>query len=263
MPLLSIITINLNNAIGLQRTIESVVSQYFKDFEFIVIDGLSSDGSLDIVKHYSSKINISVSELDNGIYDAMNKGAKLAGGKYLLFLNSGDWLTNKNVLADLFKNVPDANILYGDVIYVYPNKKLRYKKQPRFISIEYLLHKTILHPAAFIERNFFFKCGEYNLNCKIAADYSFFLNAVIVQSASTFYLNKAVSFHSFDGVSSRQENFIKINNERSLIQKEYFSQEEIANAQSKMHHKKNFFQRLTSFLIERWLMLHYKLFSHR
>ena len=87
---LSIVTINYNDAIGLERTIQSVITQTFKDFEYIIIDGNSTDGSKEIIKKYSEKIQVAISEPDTGIYNAMNKGAALAKGEYLLFLNSGD-----------------------------------------------------------------------------------------------------------------------------------------------------------------------------
>ncbi|MDR2910496.1 MAG: glycosyltransferase [Bacteroidales bacterium] len=93
---LSIITINLNNVAGLQKTIESVVKQTFTDYEYIVIDGGSTDGSADIIKQHANKITYWVSEPDKGIYNAMNKGIRVAKGEYCLFLNSGDWLINSN-----------------------------------------------------------------------------------------------------------------------------------------------------------------------
>jgi len=111
-PKLSIITVNLNNAEGLRKTIESVVTQTFTDFEYIIIDGGSTDGSVEIIKLYADKITYWVSEPDKGIYNGMNKGIMVAKGEYCQFLNSGDWLVNENVLKEVFA---DVDIVYGDL----------------------------------------------------------------------------------------------------------------------------------------------------
>ncbi|MFT4805390.1 MAG: glycosyltransferase involved in cell wall biosynthesis, partial [Psychroserpens sp.] len=104
---LSIITINFNNAVGLKKTIESVVNQTSNDFEYIVIDGGSNDGSVDVIKEYEAKVSYWVSEVDKGIYHAMNKGILLAKGDYLEFLNSGDILVNETVIQ---KIIPELNV---------------------------------------------------------------------------------------------------------------------------------------------------------
>ncbi len=104
MKKVSVITINYNNAQGLQKTIDSVISQTFKDYEFIIIDGGSTDESVDIIRKNSGKISYWVSEKDGGIYNAQNKGAKKASGEYCLFLNSGDFLMDSQTLEKVFKN---------------------------------------------------------------------------------------------------------------------------------------------------------------
>jgi len=116
MTTLSIISINLNNVAGLQKTIESVWPQTFTDYEYIIIDGGSTDGSIDIIKKYSDKITYWISEKDNGIYHAMNKGIEVAKGDYCLFLNSGDWLVDKKILENVFSNNHSEDILYGDMM---------------------------------------------------------------------------------------------------------------------------------------------------
>ena len=103
MPQLSIITINYNNLAGLQKTFESVFNQTFQDFEYIVIDGGSTDGSKELIEQYHDKIDYWVSEPDSGIYNAMNKGIVRANGEYLQFLNSGDSLLGENILKNVFK----------------------------------------------------------------------------------------------------------------------------------------------------------------
>src|SRR4030043_464009 len=126
MPHLSIITINLNNAAGLRQTIESVINQTFSDYEYIIIDGGSTDGSVDVIKEYASKLRYWITEPDTGIYNAMNKGIMQAKGEYFQFLNSGDWFLNETILQKLFSVDHNADILYGDEYWVYKNgiKKL-------------------------------------------------------------------------------------------------------------------------------------------
>ena len=112
---LSIITINRNNAQGLRKTIESVISQTFTDFEYLIIDGASTDGSTDVIKQYEDKITYWISEPDKGIYNAMNKGILKAVGAYCLFLNSGDALSKDSILSDVFNKEYNSDILCGYV----------------------------------------------------------------------------------------------------------------------------------------------------
>ena len=135
---LSIITINYNNCDGLKRTIDSVVSQTFTDYEWIVIDGGSNDGSFELIEKYQKHFTYWVSEPDSGIYQAMNKGIAHANGDWYIFLNSGDWLFNNEVLSMVFSSNHDANILYGDVMYHWPDKRgLELEKKPETLSLYY------------------------------------------------------------------------------------------------------------------------------
>jgi acetyltransferase-like isoleucine patch superfamily enzyme len=128
---LSIITINRNNAAGLRKTIESVVSQTYTDFEYIIIDGASTDDSVNIIKEYAEATLPCgeglgerlywVSEPDKGIYNAMNKGILKANGEYCLFLNSGDWLYDNDVLNDVFSISPTEDIVYGNDVFIGAN----------------------------------------------------------------------------------------------------------------------------------------------
>ena len=111
---LSVITINMNNRKGLERTIKSVVCQIFADFEYIVIDGASVDGSADVIREYADKIHYWISEPDTGIYNAMNKGILQAKGDYCLFLNSGDALYTTTVLEEVFNQNFSEDIIIGN-----------------------------------------------------------------------------------------------------------------------------------------------------
>jgi glycosyltransferase involved in cell wall biosynthesis len=112
---LSVITINYNNCDGLRKTIESVVSQTFTDFEYIIIDGGSTDGSVDVIKEYAGRIDYWVSERDRGCYHAMNKGVKVAQGEYVIFMNSGDSFYTNDVIDAFVKENPTEDVLCGDM----------------------------------------------------------------------------------------------------------------------------------------------------
>src|SRR3569832_2355471 len=113
-PRLTVITIVFNDARHIERTMLSILGQKYPDIEYIIVDGLSTDGTLDIVKKYSDSINKLVSEKDEGIYDAMNKGLALATGDYVLFMNSGDEFYDKNTVADVLASGDNADIYYGE-----------------------------------------------------------------------------------------------------------------------------------------------------
>ena len=118
MKQISIITINYNNASGLEKTIRSVVEQTYNEYEYIIIDGASSDKSKEVIQEYQRYIDFWCSEKDSGIYNAMNKGIQKASGEYLLFLNSGDVLNNSAVLADIHGFLSGEDFVYGDLVFV-------------------------------------------------------------------------------------------------------------------------------------------------
>lgn len=151
---LSIITVNLNNRDGLQRTIDSVVSQTFTDYEWIVIDGGSTDGSRELIEQYSDHFAYWCSEPDKGIYNAMNKGIAHAKGDWLQFLNSGDWLYSADTLSIVFSKQSESDIMYGDAIYCWGDKQVL-KKFPQTVSLYSLITSSINHQTCFIRHELF------------------------------------------------------------------------------------------------------------
>jgi glycosyltransferase involved in cell wall biosynthesis len=217
VPKLSIITINYNNVNGLLKTIQSVINQNFIDFEYIIIDGGSNDGSLEVIKHFSEKITFWLSEKDNGIYNAMNKGILKSRGEYLLFLNSGDWLYNSNVLHNLFKTKPTCDLIFGNMVKVFKNgESIRIKGTlEKEITILSFFHETICHPASFLKRNLFFKFGFYDENLKIVSDWKFYLIAFGLNDSSIKYENIDISYYNTEGISSKQSEIAE--NERDVV----------------------------------------------
>jgi glycosyltransferase involved in cell wall biosynthesis len=203
---LSIITVNLNNKNGLAKTISSVLSQTVGFFEFIIIDGASSDGSLELIKLNKDRISFWLSEPDNGIYQAMNKGIRAAKGEYLLFLNSGDFLVNKDVLEKIFNADNSEDVLYGKsnisrndiVIYTTPH--------PDKLTLGFFYSRTISHQAAFVKRSLFNQCGFYNEDLKIYADLDFWIRSIILNNCTIKKIEIIVADYNLDGISGKTAN---------------------------------------------------------
>jgi glycosyltransferase involved in cell wall biosynthesis len=201
---LSVITINYNNREGLEKTIKSVLAQSFTDFEYLIIDGGSTDGSVDVIKKEEKRINYWVSEEDSGIYNAMNKAIKKATGEYCLFLNSGDYLKDATVLEEVFKaqRNSDAAILYGNLLIDHGKGKLERSEMPSKLSVYQFMVSTLWHPVSFIRRELFQKYGVYDESFKIAADYDFFVKVILRHGVKTHYLPFTITVFNTEGIGS-------------------------------------------------------------
>jgi len=204
---LSIITINLNNITGLQKTIQSVITQSFKDFEFIIIDGGSSDESVVTIKRNASRITRWISEKDNGIYHALNKGIGMAQGDYLLFLHSGDKLIGSNILKEVFGAKHHEEILFGDVRYYDPFLKRDIETGlPNDLDLFFFYKQSLWHQASFIKKSLFEKFGNYNENNRYISDWEFFLDAIVFEKVSYKNLNQVVIYYDmYNGISIKQK----------------------------------------------------------
>ncbi len=225
MNKISIITINYNDKEGLKKTIESVLNQSFTSYEYIVIDGNSSDGSKNVIEEYKRQITYSIIEPDSGIYNAMNKGIRVAKGDYLLFLNSGDILYEIDTLSKIDKLI-DGNydIYYGDLIcldlksnqminWIFPNK----------LTFNFFIEKSLPHQASFIKKSLFDTLFYYNENLKIASDWEFFVVAICLKNASYKHIRIIVSEYDFTGISSNIDNYDFVQSEKKLVFDKYFS----------------------------------------
>lgn len=187
---LSIITINYNNRDGLQKTINSVISQTYKDFEWIVIDGGSTDGSKELIEQYTQYITYWVSEPDKGIYNAMNKGIQVAKGKYLHFLNSGDFYYDKEVLEDVFSSEHSEAVLYGNNANYIEGLHISDTIYPQELTLFYFFKGTISHQAAFILHSTFREMS-YDEKRTICADSKHFIY-ILINGGKFEYLNRFV-----------------------------------------------------------------------
>lgn len=202
MSKISVISVNYNDKVGLKKTIESVINQTFNDFEFIIVDGGSSDGGKEIIEEYKERIDYWFSEPDSGIYNAMNKGIKVAKGEFVIFMNSGDTFANKEVLEKVESDLVDEfDIYYGDYNRVKTNS-IRKKTYPEKLSFSFFYTGSLSHQSTFIRRKLFDDIFLYNEDYKIASDWEFFVYAICHKNIPYKYLKMTISDFDFTGISS-------------------------------------------------------------
>jgi len=196
---LSIITINYNNREGLQKTIDSVLSQTWKDYEWLIIDGGSTDGSKELIEQYKEHFAYWCSEPDKGVYNAMNKGIAKAKGEYLNFMNSGDCFYEAGTLKNVFSKERKAAILYGDCMQIYPdhNHVIKYPIQMEFYTI--YMH-PICHQSLFINKTLL-KERNYDEAYTIYADWKQLMEETI-QGATLEHIGCIVCRYDMSGMSS-------------------------------------------------------------
>ncbi|SKB70559.1 Glycosyltransferase involved in cell wall bisynthesis [Parapedobacter luteus] len=223
MPKLSVITINFNNLFGLKKTIESVINQTFREFEYVIIDGGSTDGSRELIEANRDKITYWVSEPDGGIYNAMNKGTQKATGDFIIYMNSGDYFYDDNVLSNIIPFLNAENdIVYGDLVIVEPNRSW-VKKYNEKLNFPYFIRDTLPHQGSFIRTSLLHKQqGPYDERLSICADWKFFIDAVCKLQVKTHYVDYPISYYDYSGLSSKIENREKLLHEkRQLLKEEY------------------------------------------
>lgn len=218
---LSIITINYNNKDGLKRTFESIFSQSNKAFDYIVIDGGSKDGSKDLIEQNKNKITYWVSEQDNGIYDAMNKGILATKTEYLMFINSGDELYEINTIERLTVIAPYNDVTYSDTLIV-SDEGSYIAHYPKEIKFSFLYSDSLSHPGCVIKTKLFEQVGFYDTSLKICSDWKWFLLAFFKFNIEPLYSGIIAAKFYLDGVSSSDENYKLILLERNItINKEF------------------------------------------
>jgi len=221
MNKISIITANRNNAEGLERTIKSVVSQGYTNYEFIVIDGDSTDSSVDIIRKYSEYISYWVSEKDSGVFNAMNKGIKVATGDYCYFLNSADTLVDSNTLKNLFENKTyTAPFINGNQINDYGTGQDKIKALHRPVTLFDFYRGTIKHQATFIRRDLFDKYGLYDEELKIISDWKFFLITIGLHNEQPVFVEEDIVIFEWFGMSTNVEYHQKQQEERLKVLQE-------------------------------------------
>lgn len=269
---LSIITINYNNAEGLRKTLASVASQTFRDFEHIIVDGGSTDDSVEIIREYTSANGVQgggcqtgqksqtgrtkecpqirwISEKDNGIYNAMNKGIEIAFGKrivnsfnrselvedknkgieinkteYLLFLNSGDCLVNECTLGKVVECNLVEDIVYGNSLQVWPNGNVKRAEYAYHVTGKTLFNHTIPHQASFIKSSLFESIGLYSEDLRFGSDWEFYLKALFYHNCSFRYVDVDVCLFDMTGISTNKNLAQEMLDERVFVLKRIIPQ---------------------------------------
>ena len=204
MTKISIITVVYNSEKYIRRTIESIVGQDYPAIEYIIIDGKSKDTTMQIVNEYRDRIAVVVSEPDKGLYDAMNKGLRLATGSYVLYINSGDALSSPTLLSDIFNNVPaDSDVIYGDTQITDEEGNIlhnrRHRPPEQLTWRDYKRGMLVCHQSFIAKRTL---CDEYDTNYRYAADYDWCLNILLKSRVVTNY-GKDISFFMDGGQTKR------------------------------------------------------------
>lgn len=213
MNKISIITINRNNAKGLEQTIKSVLEQTYSNYEYIIIDGASDDESIDIIKKHNTKISHWISEKDTGIFNAMNKGIVKSTGDYCYFLNSGDSFTRANTLHEIFENKEyQAPFINGHQLNIINGEKHRVVSPNRTLTLFDFYWGTIKHQATFIRRDLFSTYGLYDENLKITADWKFFLQTIGLHNEQPVFVDTDIVNFEWEGISTNPK-WIKIHDE--------------------------------------------------
>lgn len=207
---ISIITPVYNAVNTIEKTILSVLNQKLEsELEYIIIDGGSNDGTLDIINRYSDRINILISEKDNGVYDAMNKGVSLATGDVIGIINADDWYSHSalEIVETVLNKNPNISVVYSPIDN-YINGKFINKFSPG--GLDNLVFKFVLnHPSCFVKKSVYNKVGLFNINYSIAADYDFIFR--VYSSGATFhYIPESLASYSLNGMSANLNNRLKL-----------------------------------------------------
>ena len=218
----SIITVNYNDKEGLKKTIESVLAQTSRDYEFVVMDGGSTDGSAELIEQYKGRVDIAVSERDNGVFHAMNKAIRLSASEFVIFMNGGDVFFNDKVLEEVIPMLTDeADIYYGDN-YKESQGSKRLKTYPERLDFSFFYTSSINHQSTFIRKSLFEKYFYYNEDYKIASDWEFFIYTICHENVPYRYLKKTIAVYDFTGISSNPKSSESYKAEKAQTMKKYF-----------------------------------------
>lgn len=225
---LSIITINYNNVEGLKRTLASVAAQTYRDIEHIIIDAASTDGSVDIIKEYVAKVDsresrvksvVWVSEKDNGIYNAMNKGIRMATGEYCQFLNSGDTLAAPDVTERMMAAMEGGiDVLYGDMLKIGVKQYVDRSSRNDDVTLHMFYRGCLNHSPAYIKHSLFDEYGMYDETLKICSDWKFYMQSIVLGKATTKHVDIVVTHFDMNGISETRKDIL--NEERNSLLKE-------------------------------------------
>lgn len=200
-PTITVVTVVFNDASNIERTILSVINQTYQNFEYIIVDGGSTDGTLDIINNYKEKISCWISEPDEGIYDAMNKGVQMASGEYINFMNAGDNFCSDIVIDNMVGKISnETDLFYGDIQFQHKVKKNKVLKNAE----EFKLIKKRMpfcHQAVFVKRKHLLN-NPFDVKRRISADYKFFLILSQIDELQVIKIDEVVCNYNLEGIST-------------------------------------------------------------
>lgn len=248
--MLSVITVNLNHAEGLRRTMQSVFLQNDPDIEYLVIDGGSTDGSQEVIAEYEDKIYYWVSEKDGGIYQAMNKALQHTTGEFVYFLNSGDEFANEQVSRFIVEQFyPSVDLVYGNTLRPDASGTLVACIHPSIMTMGTFWKKGICQQAIVYRKNLFEKLGLFDESFRIAGDWDFNVR-VLLSGGVTRFCNKVIAVYEGGGVSVAQKEIAEVEKERlfkrHIPQAIYLDYLTFRELQSKMKHHNQWITSLKS-----------------
>lgn len=219
-PLLSVITVVFNSEKHIERTMLSVLNQTYLNIEYLVIDGKSTDGTMEIIGKYQSNLAFLVSEKDEGIYDAMNKGLAKATGDYVIFMNSGDEFYEKDTVKTVFASAPDADIYYGETEMINQNLESlgqhRHKAPENFTWRDFKYGMSVSHQAIFIHRKL---VEDYDLQYQLSSDIDWILTAA-KKARNIVNVHQYVARYLVGGLSKKRH-FQSLKERFFIMQKHY------------------------------------------
>ncbi len=227
-PKISVITVCKNSADTIYKCIDSIVNQTYKNIEYIIVDGVSTDNTLEEIQNFGQKITKVISEPDNGIFDAMNKGISESTGDYILFLNADDYFISPNTLSYAINFIVSEvkskfDIYYGKVLILNDKSgvgNIWNAAKPSRFSI---YRASLPHPATIYNKDVFEKCGVFNTTYKIASDYEWFVRALVKYKLKFIRTDLIISVFSKGGISTKKDHSSLIEKEKERVRKSYFS----------------------------------------
>lgn len=231
---ISIITVCLNVQETIEKTFLSVINQTYIDWEIVVIDGISTDGTLEIIEQYKENISYFISEPDTGIYNAMNKGIKAATGDYILFLNANDTLNDNNVLEHVAKALeknPDTKFLFGDINYISEDgKESKIEKYDDVKNDIFFVNRNICHQSIFYHRSLFEEIGLYDEKTyRVYADWEFNIKCLVQNKVRCQYLPITIANFQLGGLSANKKMKALYKKEKALVIKRNFKEYFVIN----------------------------------
>lgn len=245
-PKITIITACFNSEATIEKTIQSVLNQSYKDIEYIIVDGASTDKTIPIIDQYKNRMHTVISEPDKGVYDAFNKGLSRASGDFIYFLNSDDYLIDEKVIesvADVIVNNPENDIYYGNILFHNPYNGYRVVVGRSFSLDDFKKGIMPPHPGLFANRKLFEKLGGFDLNYGIASDFDLTLRMFKRDENAAFYMNRLIAVFTTGGLSTQLQNQDKIQSETAAIVGKYLSESYPLSLQSEQNRNLSYYKK--------------------